>query len=100
MPTFFSPSGNPELWEDKPDGYLTSEEYIATLPPPVFTPPTVEELIGSVLAQLAYLDVKYLTPRVLAGLASGDSFAQGQWEKHEEECAPLRTQLASLRGDS
>lgn len=29
MPTFYSPSGNAEIWEEKPDGYITQEEWNA-----------------------------------------------------------------------
>ncbi len=29
MPTFYSPSGNAEIWEEKPDGYITQEEWDA-----------------------------------------------------------------------
>lgn len=32
MPTFFSPSGNPEVWDIKPTGYLTAKEWISTQP--------------------------------------------------------------------
>ena len=29
MPTFYSPSGNAEIWEEQPDGYITQEEWDA-----------------------------------------------------------------------
>ena len=29
MPTFYSPTGNCEIWEQKPDGYITQEEWDA-----------------------------------------------------------------------
>ncbi len=50
-----------------------------------------------VLEQLAELDARYLTPRVLAGLATGDAYAAGRWEAHEAEAEPLREKLAALR---
>lgn len=34
MPTFFSPNGNPEIWAQKPSGYLTPEEWGALHPAP------------------------------------------------------------------
>lgn len=34
MPTFFSPAGNPEIWAQKPDGYLTPEEWERAHPAP------------------------------------------------------------------
>lgn len=50
-----------------------------------------------ILDALAALDAKYLTPRVLAGLATGDQYATGQWAEHETEAGPLREKLAELR---
>lgn len=32
MPVFYSPSGNPEIWENKPDGYCTPKEWEANSP--------------------------------------------------------------------
>lgn len=29
MSTFFSPEGNPEVWDEKPEGYITVEEWEA-----------------------------------------------------------------------
>lgn len=43
MLTFYSPSGNPEVWDVKPDGYLTPEEWAAAHPV-VMPEPTLEEL--------------------------------------------------------
>lgn len=44
MPVFFSPDGNPEIWAQKPDGYLTPEEWDKAYPAPVPVPPTEAEL--------------------------------------------------------
>lgn len=44
MPIFFSPSGNPEIWAQKPDGYLTPEGWAAAHPAPAPVPPTEAEL--------------------------------------------------------
>ena len=44
MLTFFSPAGNPEIWAQKPDGYLTPEEWDKAYPAPVPVPPTEAEL--------------------------------------------------------
>ena len=41
MAKFYSPDGNPELWNERPDGYLTPEEWAALHPLPE---PTFEEL--------------------------------------------------------
>lgn len=44
MPVFYSPEGNPEVWEQKPDGYFTSEEWAAAHPAPAPVTPTEVEL--------------------------------------------------------
>lgn len=44
MPVFYSPEGNPEVWEQKPDGYFTPEEWAAAHPDPAPVPPTEAEL--------------------------------------------------------
>ena len=51
MATFFSPEGNPEVWNVKPEGYYTPEEWSALHPPPA---PTLEEVRESKLSELAY----------------------------------------------
>ena len=42
--TYYSPSGNPEVWAEKPDGYFTAEEWQAAHPAPISPTPTIEEL--------------------------------------------------------
>jgi len=39
MPTFYSPDGNAEIWDTKPEGYKTQEEWLAAHAPetPVMT---------------------------------------------------------------
>lgn len=37
MPTFYSPNGNPEIWENKPDGYFSVEEWETTHTTPVLS---------------------------------------------------------------
>lgn len=44
MPVFYSPGGNPEVWAQKPDGYLTPEEWAAAHPDPAPVPQTEAEL--------------------------------------------------------
>jgi hypothetical protein len=47
MPTFFSPDGNPEVWEEMPEGYFTEEAWHTAHPPPEPPeppPPTPEML--------------------------------------------------------
>ena len=52
MPTYISPTGNPEVWNDKPDGYLTPEAWKEAHPSPPPPEPTVEE-------KIAQLDAEY-----------------------------------------
>ena len=51
MATFYSPTGNPEVWTSKPEGYFTPEEWVALHPAPK---PTLEEVRESKLSELAY----------------------------------------------
>ena len=34
MPSFYSPTGNLEIWQEKPDGYFTTEEWAELHPAP------------------------------------------------------------------
>lgn len=34
MSTYYSPNGNPEVWDEKPENYFTKEEWFATHPIP------------------------------------------------------------------
>lgn len=46
MPTYYSPEGNPEVWQEKPAGYLSPREWRAAHPAPAPEPepPTPGEL--------------------------------------------------------
>ena len=50
MAKYYSPNGNLEVWDAKPDGYYTEEEW-AELHPPVPYVPTREELIANLTAE-------------------------------------------------
>lgn len=50
MAIFYSPVGNPEAWEDKPDGYYTHEEWTALHPP---LEPTFDELKNAKIDELS-----------------------------------------------
>ena len=49
MATFYSQNGNPEVWNEKPEGYYTPEEWEALHPLPE---PTLEELRESKMAEM------------------------------------------------
>ena len=55
MAKYYSPDGNIEVWDSKPDGYYTEEEW-AELHPPTPYVPTKEE-------QLAALDGSYMAQK-------------------------------------
>lgn len=59
MPTFYSPTGNPEVWDVKPDGYFTPEEWQVLNPPPPPPVPTQEELY---YAEVAAVESEYNRP--------------------------------------
>ena len=63
MATFFSPEGNHEVWEDKPVGYFTVDEWHAAHPAPAPEPPSSEQLLDMLRnardARLAAMD-KYM----------------------------------------
>lgn len=44
MGKYYSPSGNYEVWEQKPDGYYTEEEWKELHPEPIHVPTKEEKL--------------------------------------------------------
>lgn len=44
MPKFYSPSGNFEVWDEKPDGYYTEDEWAELHPPTPYVPSKEEKL--------------------------------------------------------
>ena len=49
MATYYSSTGNPEVWARKPDGYYTPEEWAALHPPPK---PTLEDERESKMSEM------------------------------------------------
>jgi hypothetical protein len=58
MGSFYSPEGNFEVWEEKPEGYLTAEEWFELHPPepppPAVPDPDYYELINDVWTKVRY----------------------------------------------
>lgn len=55
MAVYYSPTGNPEMWANKPDGYFTEEEWLTAHPvvePEPEPTPTLEEARSAKLAEL------------------------------------------------
>ncbi|UQZ90704.1 hypothetical protein C4J81_16435 [Deltaproteobacteria bacterium Smac51] len=97
---YYSPNGNPEVWVEKPQGYFTEQEWLNRHPEPE---PTVADTIALRMSELQTkldaLDAEFLTTRVLAGLALGDEYALGEYDKHEKLAKPLRDQWRSLKDE-
>lgn len=51
MGRYYSPTGNIEVWEDKPSDYFTVEEWQELHPAPLPPEPTKEEKMAQLLAQ-------------------------------------------------
>ena len=51
MGKYYSPQGNIEVWEDKPEGYYTVEEWQELHPAPEPPEPTKEVKIAQLVAQ-------------------------------------------------
>lgn len=52
MGTFYSPTGNPEVWAQKPAGYYTPEEWLAAHPQPEPPEPDIDELKAAKIAEI------------------------------------------------
>ncbi|MDR1165757.1 MAG: hypothetical protein LBO66_07775 [Deltaproteobacteria bacterium] len=99
MSTFFSPEGNPEVWDDMPQGYFTPEQWAEAHPEPVVEP-SPEQIRDAKINELKFklwgLDQEYLTQRILAGAARGDAYALAKIAEHEALAAPIRQELSNL----
>lgn len=103
MPIFYNPQGNPEVWDEKPQGYITVEEWQAQNPPPE---PTDEE---KYYMERAAVDVKYSSPwngatgGILTMLQMTMSAAQCEVPQNPEKIAGIGTEyqaeLAAMRAE-
>lgn len=85
MPKFYSPTGNFEVWAEKPTGYYTEAEWAELHPAPPAPEPTKEE-------KIALLDAQYEADK--AEIMS--YFAQAVFAGDEEEQAELRAEMAEI----
>lgn len=74
MAKYYSPEGNFEVWDEKPEGYYTEEEW-AELHPPVPYVPTKEEKLAALDNQYA-ADKKALASYYLDAAIAGDTDTQ------------------------
>ena len=105
MSTYISPNGNPEVWETKPKGYFTPEEWQTAHPAPEPTPPTPEELAEQrrmeILAELDNIDraSSRSLRAILTAQAAGQEPDKADVEmlaEHEANAKKLRAELAGL----
>lgn len=54
MATYISPQGNPEIWETKPEGYFTVNEWKAAHPEPASPPPSLDEARAAKLSEVMF----------------------------------------------
>ena len=100
MSTYISPDGNPEMWDQKPNGYFTPEEWEADHPAPPPPEPTPEEIaqaeIKSRLSQIDLESVRPLRAKVHGTATPEDDAKLAALEQEAEE---LREGLAGWVGD-
>lgn len=85
MPKYYSPEGNIEVWEEKPNGYYTVEEWQELHPAPAPPEPTTEE-------KLEALDQQYNAE--VARL--GNEFNSAQLRGGSEVMTALQEEMTSL----
>ena len=85
--TYYSPDGNPEIWETKPDGYFTPEEWQEAHPAPEPEPyvPTPEEQLEAFTSAIqAHLDA-FARTRNYDGIMSAATYATSTVPKFRTE---------------
>lgn len=88
MGKYYSPDGNFEVWDTKPDGYYTAEEWAELHPAPPLPEPTKEE-------KLAQLDAQYDADKALLSQYFVDAMLAGDTELQAE----LRQELTEMDAD-
>ena len=97
MAKYYSPDGNIEVWNEKPDGYYTVEEWQEMHPPAPYVPTKEEqlaELTAEYTAEKANLCEAYTTATmqgdaetaqsVAADMADLDAWFDEEYKKIEE----------------
>ena len=82
---YYSPDGNPEIWETKPDGYFTPQEWAAAHPAPEPEPPTPQEQLEAFTTAIqAHLD-RFAQTRNYDGIMSAATYATSTVPKFRTE---------------
>lgn len=84
MPKFYSPSGNFEVWDTKPSGYYTEQEWAELHPPTPYVPSKEEKL--------AALDAQYDNDKATLVKYYGEALLAGDTDEREE----IRSELADI----
>ena len=84
MPTFISPAGNAEVWEEKPKGYLTAEEWQVAHPSPCIIPTSDQQFFA-------------LRAERDARLASTDKMLLPDYPISADDLAQVKAYRAALR---
>lgn len=90
MPVFFTPEGNPEVWAERPEGYLTEDEWIAAHPDPEPELPTLEEARASALARL---DIAFAAAEASGKVTSAAGFVIDATERSNRDIEGLITRM-------
>lgn len=69
MPIYYSPTGNPEVWDNKPDNYYTEEEWAE------LAAPTEDELAARVIAEAKQRSQRILLTKMQADMVQTRTFA-------------------------
>lgn len=88
MPKYYSPEGNIEVWDTKPDGYYTVEEWQELHPAPAPPEPTTEEKIEA-------LDRQYNSDKAI--LVS--QYTEADILEDYELKASIKVELATLQAE-
>ena len=85
MGKYYSPQGNIEVWEDKPQGYFTVEEWQELHPAPEPPEPTTDEKLNA-------LDAQYEADKERLRKAYQDAMIYGDTDRMES----IKADLAAL----
>lgn len=87
MPKYYSPEGNIEVWEQKPEGYYTVDEWEEMHPPTPYVP-TVDE-------QIEALDHQYNSDKAVLMA----QYTEADMVEDFELKAQIKVELATLQAE-
>lgn len=86
MPKYYSPDGNLEVWDEKPEGYYTVEEWQVLHPAPAPPEPSIDE-------QIEALDRQYNSDKAI--LMS--QYTEADIDGDEDLKTSIKAELVALR---